>query len=67
MLFEDLVIWTPFLVELGLGVVDLVDAYVKLVFLSGETLLTFSFVCSNVLIVTYLLAFLEVYARLCTS
>ena len=64
MLFEDLDDWTPYLVELGLRVVDLVDACVELVFLSGETLLTLSFACSSVLLVTCLLAFMVVYARL---
>ena len=67
MLFEDLDVWTPYLVELGLRVVDLVDACVELVFLSGETLLTLSFACSIVLLVTCLLAFMVVYARLWMS
>ena len=34
-----------FLAELGLGVLDFVDACVELVFLSGETLLTLPFAC----------------------
>ena len=67
MLFEDLDVWTLSLVKLGLGVLDMVDACVELVFLSGETLLTLSFACSSVLLVTCLLAFMVVYARLWTS
>ena len=42
-----------FLAELGLGVVDLVNACAKLDSLSGETLLTLLFACSSVLIATF--------------
>ena len=38
--------------ELGLGVLDLIDACVELDSIDGETLLTLSFACSNVFFVT---------------
>ena len=53
--------------ELGLGVVDLVDACAELNSLDGETLLTLPFACSSMLLVTFLLAFVVVYTRLWMS
>ena len=49
MLIGDL---DTFLAELGLGVLDLIDACVELDSIDGETLLTLSFACSNVFFVT---------------
>ena len=49
------------LVELSLGVVDLVNACAELDSLNGETLLTLPFSCSSVLLVTHLLTFVVVY------
>ena len=40
------------LAELGLGVLDLIDACVELDFLDDETLLTLSFACSSLLLET---------------
>ena len=48
--------------ECDLGVVDLVDACVELVSLSGEILLTLLLHVSSMLLVTCLLAFVVVYA-----
>ena len=39
--------------ELGLRVVNVVDACAELDSLNGETLLAFSFACSSVLLVTF--------------
>ena len=49
------------MVEIGLGVIDLVDACAELDSLSGETLLTLPFASSSILLMTCLLAFVVVY------
>ena len=47
--------------KLGLRVVDLVDACAELDSLDSETLLTLTFACSSMLLVTCSLAFVVVY------
>ena len=52
------------MVKLDLGVVDLVDACAKLVSLNSETLLTFSFACLSVLLMTFFGLHSGVYSTL---